>query len=161
MSDANLGLFENDRQTNLESTVAMIEDVLVELGHFINECRTEPAGARLGWRLKSGSAYVTLTLVDRDDFTHLRAAATVMNVSSEVDQAALYRRLLELNESELCGVGFALKRDQVCIVAERSTLDLDRSEVRSLVRILQDSADKYDDALVAEFGGSIGGPPAT
>ena len=158
MAEPNLGLFDNERETNLESTTAMIEDVLVELGHFINNCRVDHEGAIKAWRFKKGSAEVLLALVDAEDFVHLRAACSVMTLDDGVDRAALFARLLELNESQLCGAAFGLKSNQVRLVAERSTRDLDRSEVYYLVANLQQYADDYDDVLVKEFGGALGGP---
>ena len=41
------------------------------------------------------------------------------------------------------------------IVAERSTLDLDRSEVLDLIGRITAYADQYDDELVAAFGGAL------
>lgn len=158
MAEPTLGLFDNERETNLESTTAMIEDVLVELGHFINNCRVDHEGAIKAWRFQKGSAEVLVTLVDAEDFAHMRIAATILTINEQVNREALFGRLLELNESKVCGVAFALKGNQVRLVAERSTLDLDRSEVYSVVASLQVFADSYDDALVAEFGGTLGGP---
>lgn len=157
MAEPNLGLFDNERESNLVSTTAMIEDVLVELGHFINNCRVDHEGSHNAWRIQRGSAEVLLALVDADDFVHLQAAATVMTLDDEVNREALYGRLLQLNESRLCGIAFALHGNQVRLVAERSTRDLDRSEVYALVASLQRNADELDDALVEEFGGALGG----
>ena len=39
------------------------------------------------------------------------------------------------------------------IVSERTTLDLDLSEVRDMVRRVGYYADYYDDLLVTEYGG--------
>jgi hypothetical protein len=44
----------------------------------------------------------------------------------------------------------------VLLVAERSTLDLDRSEVIELIKRITTYADEHDDVLVARFGGRIG-----
>ena len=149
-------LFANQREVNLASTIAMIEDVLVELGHFLNECRDDRDGAIRSWRVKQGSAEVRISLVHRDDFTHLRVASPVMTIGAGTDKVALFTRLLEVNR-ELCGAAFALMRDIVLIVAERSTLDLDRSEVMELIARIQKVADDQDDVLVAQYGGALGG----
>ena len=42
------------------------------------------------------------------------------------------------------------------LLAERSTLDLDRSEIRELIRRVTTHADAHDDVLVARFGGVLG-----
>ena len=51
---------------------------------------------------------------------------------------------------------FAVQGDQVLLVSERSTLDLDRSEVRELIKRVTTYADDHDDVLVARFGGTMG-----
>ena len=64
--------------------------------------------------------------------------------------------LVEEVLTELGGAAFATDHDQVLLVAERSTLDLDRSEVRDLVLHVTTTADDHDDVLVARFGGKMG-----
>lgn len=149
-------LFGNHRDVNLASTVAMIEDLLIERGHFLNDCRADVPGSVRSWRVHKGSATVRISLLERPDFTHLRVASAVFRHPTGVDRAALYGRLLGRN-AELCGAAFALLGEQVLLVAERSTLDLDRSELADMITRVQTYADDLDDALVGEFGGELGG----
>ena len=149
------GLFANQRETNLVSTIALVEAVLVELGHPPAESRIKEAGALHAWRIPKGSAVTRVTLVNRSEFTHLRVCATVITLDGSVDRLALFAHLLELNTS-LCGAAFASDGDHILLVGERSTLDLDRSEIHDLIRRVTTNADNHDDALVAKFGGSIG-----
>ena len=79
-----------------------------------------------------------------------------MRLDGAVSRSALFAHLLERN-AELTGAAFALKDDVVFVLTERSTLDLDRSEVQDLVRRIQTYADDNDEALVDRFGGSRGG----
>jgi hypothetical protein len=150
------GLFENQREINLASTITMIEDVLVELGHFVNDCRADAPGAIRSWRVRKGSATVRISLLERPDFTHLRIASAVMHIDAAVPRVALYTHLLEKN-AELTGAAFALRADTVLLQSERSTLDLDRSEVLDLITRVTKYADELDDTLVERFGGAIGG----
>ncbi len=155
--ESNLGLFDNGREANLSSTVSMVEDVLVELGHFLNECRVEVAGTLHAWRVVKGSASVRISLTRSDHYATLRVAAPVMTTDARVDHLALYRKLLVLNLDALSGAAFAARQSEVLLVAERSTLDLDRSEVLDLIRHVQEYTDHYDNLLVEEFGGRLGG----
>src|SRR5262245_46236319 len=123
-------LFANQRESNLHSTVALVEDVLAELGH--PPASTQAPGALHAWRIRTGSALTDVTILDRAEFTHVRVCAVVMTLDAAVDRPALYAHLLELNAA-LCGAAFAIDGDRVLLVSERSTLDLDRSEVRELV----------------------------
>jgi site-specific recombinase len=150
-------LFANQREANLASTITLIEEVLRELGYAPPETRRiELEGAHQAWRVQKGSAIATIALLARPDFTHLRVASVVMTLDGKVDRAALFAHLLEVNHT-LCGNAFALEGERVLLVAERTTLDLDRSEILDLVRRVTTSADNHDDQLVARFGGTLGG----
>src|SRR5579863_9296642 len=115
-------LFANQRETNLASTVALIEEVLVELGH--PDSRVDESS----WLIRKGSATVSIALVAHPEFTHLRLSAVVLTMDGKVARGALFAHLLELNAT-MCGNAFALEGDRIVLVAERSTLDLDRSEL--------------------------------
>jgi hypothetical protein len=148
-------LFANQREINVASTIALVEEVLGELGHDAAQSHTEGGGASHAWQVRTGSALTRVSLVSRTEFTHLRVCSTVMTINAQVDRAALHSHLLELNAG-LCGAAFATDGDAVLLVAERSTLDLDRSEVRELIKRVTTYADEHDDVLVARFGGSLG-----
>ena|SRR5580704_4969492 len=147
-------LFANQREANLQSIVALVEAVIAELG-YPSKPITEP-GALRGWQLSKGSATARITIVDRAEFTHLRVCAIVMTLDAKVDRPALHAHLLDLNAG-LCGSAFATADDHVLLLAERSTLDLDQSEVHDAITRVTETADDHDDVLVARFGGRIGG----
>jgi hypothetical protein len=149
------GLFANQRETNLASTLALVEAALADLGHSAPASRIKDASALHAWQIPKGSSVTRVTLIHRTEFTHLRVCAVVMTLDRAVDRPALFAHLLDLNAS-LCGVAFATAGDQVQLVAERSTLDLDRSEVLELIRRVTTYADEHDDVLVARFGGRLG-----
>lgn len=159
-------LFANQREINLTSTVALVEQVLGELGHPPDAARTKEPGALHAWRLTKGSAVTTVAVVPRSAFPHLRITAVVMTLDAAVDErsksmrggvdrAALFAHLLELN-ARLCGVAFATDGDRVLLVSERSTLDLDHSEVHDAIERVTTYADEHDDVLVTRFGGRVG-----
>ena len=149
-------LFANQRETNLQSMVALIEEVLGELGHDPAASRVTEANTLKAWQIRKGSALTRVTLVERTEFTHLRVCSIVMTLDDKVERSALHQKLLELNAT-LCGAAFAIDDgDHVLLLAERSCLDLDRSEVRELIRRVTTYADDHDDTLVAWFGGTMG-----
>lgn len=148
-------LFANQRETNLASTVALVEQALAELGHSPADSRASDAGALHTWRIVTGSASTRVTVVQRTTFPHLRVCSVVMTLDAAVDRAAIYGYLLELNAS-LYGAAFAIDGDHVLLVSERSTLDLDHSEVLDAIERVTTYADAHDDVLVARFGGQVG-----
>jgi hypothetical protein len=148
-------LFANQRETNLASTIALVEASLGELGHPAPGSRIKDPASLHAWQIPKGSSLTRVTLIHRSEFTHVRVTATVMTLDARVDRGALFAHLLDLNAG-LCGTAFATDGDQVLLVAERSTLDLDRSEVLELIKRVTTSADEQDDVLVARFGGRLG-----
>ena len=148
-------LFANQRETNLASTVALVEQALRTLGHAPAASRAADPSAAHAWRIVTGSATTRVTVIQRSAFPHLRVSAVVMTLDDRVDRAALFAHLLELNAT-LCGAAFATDGDQVLLVSERSTLDLDHSEVLDVLERVARYADEHDDVLVARFGGRIG-----
>src|SRR5262249_44551501 len=125
-------LFSNQRETNLASTLALVEEVLGELGHPPPKSRISDAAALHTWEIRKGSAITHVKLLSRTEFTHIRVTAVVMTLDAKVDRAALFAHLLEVNV-ELCGGAFAVEGDRVLLVSERSTLDLDKSEILDLI----------------------------
>ena len=148
-------LFANQRETNLSSTIALVEDVLAELGHPVPDSRLTDPTALNAWRILEGSAVTRVTLIDRVEFTHLRVSAVIMTLDAKVDRPALFAHLLDLNTA-LCGAAFGTDGDHILLLSERTTLDLDRSEVLDAIRRVTTCADEHDDVLVARFGGTLG-----
>src|SRR3569832_625725 len=146
-------LFANQREVNLHSTVALVEEVLGALGYPAVQSRAHDAPH--AWQIAKGSATARIALVVRVVFNHIRVFATVMTLDDKVDRSALFAHLLELNAG-LAGAAFATDGDRVLVVCERSTLDLDRSAVQDLIVHVATTADDHDDALVARFGGRLG-----
>ncbi|MEO8702806.1 MAG: YbjN domain-containing protein [Kofleriaceae bacterium] len=148
-------LFANQRETNLASTMVLVEGALVELGHAPATCKVDDRAALHAWQIPKGTSIARVTLIHRSEFTHLRVSSVVMTLDPKVDRPALFSHLLELNAG-LCGAAFATDGDHVLLVGERSTLDIDRSEVLEIIRRVTTYADEHDDVLVARFGGTLG-----
>lgn len=148
-------LFANQRETNLASTVQLVEAALAELGHPAPASRIKDPTALHAWQIPKGSAVTRVLLLHRSEFTHIRVCAVVMTVDDKVDRPTLHQHLLDLNAA-MCGAAFATNGDEILLLGERSTLDLDRSEVLDLIKRVTSYADDHDDVLVARFGGRLG-----
>jgi ABC-type phosphate transport system auxiliary subunit len=149
-------LFDNHREALCTSVIALIEDVLTELGHFVDDTRVADDDAIRQWRITQGSAEVRIHLVNHATGPRIRLRSAVMVLPPHVNRQAAYAHLLALN-LELAGAAFACIDRQVVLTAERSIRDLDRSEVADLLRGVPALADEHDDDLVAQFGGALGG----
>lgn len=154
---ATLALFGSKQQANLRSTVKMVEEVITELGLSPQENRLQTESGNPAWGLMKGSAQVFVFInpsTGDEELNSIQVVAPVIIMpEAPGSQAALFRHLLELNAREITGASFGLKGDTVVITVDRSTLDLDRSEVKDMVLRVGYYADVYDDALVSQFGG--------
>ena len=145
-------LFDNRQAVNLRACEQMVEAVLVQMG--IDLAQSRVPGEVLSWSLSCGSAHLLVSL-HRDgqsDENFIHVIAPVLRPRAE--DPALWRRLLELNSTTLKGGAFALRDGDVVVTAERSTLGLDRVEIEEMLRRVGEYADRFDDQLVAEFGGT-------
>jgi hypothetical protein len=142
----------------------LVEETIQKLG-------IEPASAAIpgdastvAYALKRGSARVIVAVHGSGAEGTLRVVAPVVRVPDDAAKAsALFRRLLELNARELQGAAFGLFGDDAVVIVERTVLDLDASEVEGAIRGVGRVADRWDDALAAEFGTvrSSDGKPVT
>jgi len=150
-------LFGKSHEANLKSTCEMVEKVISELNLAPEENRLQTDDGSFAWGLMRGSAQVFIFLKpgeDKDTFATIQVVAPVLKLpESTTQQTTLYRHLLELNAREIKSAAFGLKEDTIVITTDRSTEDLDRSEVKDMILRVGFFADLYDDTLVTQFGG--------
>jgi hypothetical protein len=145
---------------NLDGAVGkaarIIESVLKGFGLDPDKNRIQGPAGGASWQITRGSADIMIAVNPGPDgrAARLRLISPLVKVKGELEPA-LAGRLLQLNAAELPGIAFGLFRgDIIALVAERSVADLDRSEVEELLASIGHFADKYDDLLVKEFGGT-------
>ena len=151
-----MSLFGNKQEANLRATIKMVELVISELGLNPADTELDWPGTVRGWGLKKGSAevYITLSRDEQTSENFIRVHAILLVLPQNQDACnRLYRRILEENATGILGAAFGVSGDKVLLVSERSTTDLDISEVRDMIRRVGHYADYYDDLLVSEFGG--------
>ena len=151
-----MALFGTKQQANLRATVKMVEEVIAELGLAPEGNRLQTESGNPAWVLMKGSAqvFVFINPGPEDDFNTIQVTSPVIVLPPPGPaQTALFRHLLELNARELTGAAFGVKGEAVVLTVDRSTEDLDRSEVKDLILRLGYYADLFDDALVSQFGG--------
>jgi len=138
--------------------VRIVETVLKGLGLDPDKNRLPalaPAGGA-SWQISRGSAEVMIAVNPGADgrAPRLRLVSPLVKVQGDL-APALAVELLRLNASELPGIAFgAFRSGVIALVAERSAADLERSELEELLAAIGHYADKYDDILVKEFGGT-------
>lgn len=150
-----------EQNAEIERTVGLIEDAIAGLGVDPAAVRVDaPPGNLRAWSLRRGSAGVAVFLREPrsgEGSSWLRVAAPIVRTEG-ADEAALFKKLLELNAQGLGAVEFGAIDGRVLVVAERRTVDLEAAEVAWLIGRVGVVADHYDDMLVARFGGTkVGG----
>ena len=150
-----MGLFGDSSVSNLRRAQKLVEEVLTSFGVSLEKGRMSTNDGSTARAMMRGSAEVMIFLNPArsdDEDNYLRVVSPIVRMPHS-EQPALYRRLLELNAKELFGVAFGVINDDVVLVAERGTRDLDRGEVEEILRHVGAAADHYDDIIVEQFGG--------
>ncbi|MCC7535642.1 MAG: YbjN domain-containing protein [Deltaproteobacteria bacterium] len=150
-----MALFEDGTETAWTIAVKLVERAIADLGLDPVAVRAREDGSPGLWAIQRGSATVVISVVAKGDGREgtLRVLAPILTPPADpAGQSRLFRRLLELNGSELTGAAFGLLGGDVVVVAERSIVDLDASETDALLAVVADVADRYDDELAAQFG---------
>lgn len=133
----------------------LVEGVIKGLGLAPDENAIAAGEGACAWQIARGSAYVMIALNPGPAGApaRLRVVSPIVRTRFEVAPAMLMR-LLELNGTELPGIAFGMVGDKIVLLAERSVAGLDRAEVEELLHVIGVYADKYDDELVNQFGGT-------
>lgn len=150
-----MGLFEDGTETAWTIAVKLVERAIADLGLDPIAVRAREDKSPGLWAIRRGSATVIISVVASIEGPEgtLRVLAPILRPPDEpTTQARLFRRLLELNGTELTGAAFGLLGGDVVVVAERSIIDLDASETDALLATVTQVADHYDDELADQYG---------
>lgn len=133
--------------------IELVETTIRGLGVDPSAARIPGDDKTRAYALRRGSARVVVA-VGRGEGGGgtLRVLAPVVSVPDAASEAKVFRRLLELNAREISGAAFGIFGDEIVVVVERTTKDLDASEVDQIVKTVGRVADRWDDALAKEFG---------
>jgi len=144
-------LFGNRLEANLRSCVKMVESVISSFGVDPDENRLKTPNGQPAWGLKRGSAAIYVFLQPGEKENYIQVISPVVKLPTERVQAFL-RHLLELNSGTLVGSAFGVRGDDVVLNADRSTVDLEISEVQDMIRRVGSYADRYDDEFARNWG---------
>jgi len=142
------------QQKNQERVVKLVESHLESEGLNLETVRKKSNDGHPYWAFAQGSAAVRIHIIpgpEQRGVNYFQVVSPII-VLPEENKEALYRKLLELNGDQLWMCGFAVRNDTVLLTADRTTVDLDRSEVIEMIERVAAYADKFDDELSEEFG---------
>lgn len=143
------------QEQDQKRVVELVETHLEAEGLQLDKVRLKTKDGHPAWAFTQGSAAVRVHLLPAPEdrpYNYFQVVSPVVVVPQE-KREQLFKRLLELNADELWMCAFALRGDHVLITADRTTVDLDRSEVVEMIERVAQYSDKFDDELVNDFGG--------
>lgn len=135
-----------------KTVVAVLKGLDIDASE--NELEAVEGGA--AWQISRGSADIMIAInppAQEGGAGHLRVVAPIVRFDDGIP-AELAQKLLELNGTKLPGIAFGTIGYNVSLLAERSVSGLDRQEFEEILSSIGFFADKYDDLLVNEFGGT-------
>ncbi|HXX69669.1 MAG TPA: YbjN domain-containing protein [Polyangiaceae bacterium] len=142
--------------SEFDAAKALVEAIIRKFGIDPALARApSKSDSQVVWTLKRGSASVVVTVThqENEDVTYLRVVSPVVRLPSDpANQAALIRRVLELNAGGLANAAFGLLGDRIVAVSERPASGLGAEEVEQIIRHLSAVADTFDDRFEKEFG---------
>lgn len=134
------------------SVVEVIETVISSLENE-NSAMVSKTEEGFVWKFGYGTVevFVQLTgITEEDTFT---VWSSVLKLPAK-NEAALMRKLLEMNWSETFEARFCILGDQVVVSATRAVEELSPGEVSRNITVVATIADEQDEVLQAEFGGA-------
>lgn len=103
------------------------------------------------WKFRYGSVEVFVQLPGLTEEDELTVWSPVLKLPVN-NEAALLRKLMEMNWSNTFESCFAIVDDQVVVCAKRTLAELSPAEVSRNITIVATIADENDESLQAEFG---------
>ena len=134
----------------LDVYAATVRQILASL-------QVDPESSRLsttegyGWSFRRGSAIIEIYIHQPQDVGFLQVLSPIMHLPQS-GLLPLYRRLLELN-LRLTSASMGVYQDVVYVFNERPLDGLDSTEATTIINMVAEYADEWDDKLIAEFGG--------
>ncbi len=118
-------------------------------------CHMKPEDAREGkeakWKLQEGSAIYWIELFyDNTDHMIFEVSSPIL-LLPEDNRKMFYKKLLELNASELTLSRFEIREDIVYLRHARYIEELDDIEITSAIHEVSKLADEWDNKLQDEF----------
>uniref|UniRef100_B8HLH8 YbjN domain-containing protein n=1 Tax=Cyanothece sp. (strain PCC 7425 / ATCC 29141) TaxID=395961 RepID=B8HLH8_CYAP4 len=133
--------------------VETIETVISSLDQFDSALVSQTDSEHL-WTFKYGSVdvFVQLTGFNSEDTLTIWAPVLTLPVQNE---AALLRKLMEMNWLTTLEARFSIFNQQIVVVASRTLEGLTTSEISRGITIVATLADEYDDSLRVEFSPAV------
>lgn len=107
---------------------------------------------RTVWGLQRGSAQLYIIHSYDLKSSWLQVISPILSLPAQDKRLECYEHMLELNAKGLINCAFGIEEGKICISSDRSTKDLQLSELQDMVLCVSAFADDYDDKIATKFG---------
>ena len=151
MSDVGSVETTDGQRAEMDRVSHLVETHLQSEGLDLEQVRIRTRDGTPAWTFVQGSALVRVYLrPGAGDLVYFQTVAPVVLVPEE-NREAFYQFLLSANADTLWSCAFAVRDGVALVTADRTTVDLDLSEVVEMVESVAGYADQFDDLLVDRF----------
>jgi hypothetical protein len=150
-ADSASGSDDNFESTPMSTNyVEVIETVIASLDSDDSAMVSHSDGGYV-WKFQYGSVEVFVQLSGTQEEDTLSVWSTVLKLPVS-NEAALFRKLLQMNLTETFESCFAILNNDVVVFSTRTLSDISPGEISRAITVVATIADNNDEALQAEFG---------
>lgn len=102
------------------------------------------------WVFNKGSATIRVKIIKGAESVWFSVESEIMRVPNQ-NLMRFYKKVLELNGPATFGAFFSVRNDILMVSSLRTVEGLEPKEIESIVTIVAEVADKYDDELKLMF----------
>ncbi len=125
-----MALFDTGIHSNQVATAVMTEVAIIDLGYVAETCRRTIENTPHAWEVEN----ITITITaDASDNSIMRLESVIGTLNDSTNNAQYFRALLEKNYRGLGSCAYSLVGNDVVLITERPTIDLDQSEVSNMI----------------------------
>lgn len=134
----------------IENPVEIIETVISSLESDESAMVNHSEDGHI-WKFRYGTVEVFVQLTGMTAEDTLNVWSSVLKLPAK-NEAALTRKLLEMNWLSTLEARFAILNQEIVVLASRSLADISPGEISRAITIVANIADEQDEPLQEEFG---------
>ncbi|MDF1663421.1 MAG: hypothetical protein P1V97_16745 [Planctomycetota bacterium] len=140
-----------NEQAEPHRTQAMVVQLLNSFSMAPADHLVSENPGRIVYGLTRGSAKLYLIISYDDQGAWVQVISPILGLPSEEKKLACYEELLKLNAGSLINCALGIEGEKICISSDRSTKDIQVSELQDMVLCVSKFADDLDNRLSEEF----------
>lgn len=140
-----------NEQAEPHRTQAMVVQLLNSFNMAPADHLVSENPGRMVYGLTRGSAKLYVIISYDDQGAWVQVISPILGLPPEGKRLACYEELLKLNAGSLVNCALGIEGEKICISSDRSTKDIQVSELQDMVLCVSKFADDLDNRLSEEF----------